>query len=205
MPKHALDLGKVLFGRLGSLDKTRLKVEALLAQRQIGVRDVEALYAGLFVTSVAMFEAFLEDLFFGLLVGGLGHPEASPRTEFRSYAVAREFVYAGKNYLDWLPYDRTASRAKIFFTGGRPFTSLPDESKSILHKSAIIRNALAHKSRYSRRKFDRDVIGSTPLSPRESTPTGFLRSQTRISPPGCRFEVLLFELANAGIFLCTNR
>ena len=86
-------------------------------------------------------------------------------------------------------------RARAFFRGGIPFTTLDKGYKKHLEILLYIRNAIAHRSSYAKGKFEQEVIGSLPLTPRERTPAGFLRSRFRITPVQTRYE-FTFEKTN---------
>lgn len=154
---------------------------------------------------VALFEAFLEDLFVGLLVDGQGvassRPDVHPRVTVRSYLVARELVMARRSYLNWLPYSETKDRASIFFAGGRPFTLLPQDLEDGLQRCYWIRNAIAHQSRHATEVFLQNVIGPKKLIPRERTPPGYLRSVHIALPP----PPLTRYQHNAGVMLMAVR
>lgn len=165
------------------------------------MREVETIYAGLFTNAVITMEGFLEDLFLGLLSGQLNRRRSCPRTNFRQRAVATQFVLHGQKYVQWLPYDQTKARADIFFRKGRPFSELPGDLEDQLKKTSLIRNALVHPSQFAQDQFQKQVIGSASLAPRERRPVGFLRSDFRTSPPQQRFDVYLNALADSARFL----
>ena len=101
---------------LASSERTRLRVEALLANGDLGINDVERVYEALFVRSVVQFEAMLEEVFLGLISERLKSPRShvSARAKFPSDKVLRDIIYGNKDYLDWMPYDRTEDRARRF-------------------------------------------------------------------------------------------
>ena len=191
-------------GHLRYLDPTRLKMETLLGKGIIVRRDIEQIYNGLYLDAVCSFERFLEVLFIGLLVGRFNHPSSHviPRVTFKSDMVARDVVVGGNRYVDWLPYDRTEQRAKAFFRNGLPFTSFQSQDKQLIEQIFYIRNAIAHKSNYSKKIFERHVIGSISIAPRDRNPAGFLRTKFRISPVQTHYENLIVQMANIAIKLC---
>lgn len=161
--------------------------------------DAEQIYEALFVNTLTAFEGFLEDLFVGLLVEGNGlttrQSAFGRRVTVRTHRIARELVFGpGRRYADWFPYDRTEERARLFFTGGRPFSSLSDADRSLIERCLVIRNAIAHRSGHSRDRFEREIIGQRALLPRERRPAGYLRAPFRSNPPQTRYENLAAEL-----------
>ena len=186
------------------LDPTRLKMETLLGKSVIFRRDIEQIYNGLYLDAVCSFERFIEVLFIGLLVGRFNHPSPHviPRVTFKSDMVARDVVVGGNRYVDWLPYDRTEQRAKAFFRNGLPFTSFQSQDKQLIEQIFYIRNAIAHKSNYSKKIFEIHVIGSISIVPRDRNPAGFLRTKFRISPVQTHYENLIVQMANIAIKLC---
>ena len=61
-------------------------------------------------------------------------------------------------------------------------------SRAVLERATLVRNAIAHKSRYSLLRFERDVIRDTPLTRREGSPAGFLRGTMAAVPVQTRYE-----------------
>ena len=162
-------------------------------------RDVEQVYRALFISTVTAFETFLEDLFLGLLVDGRGltseRSTFSKRVIIRSPRVAREIVIGpNQKYVDWLPYDLTEKRARLFFGGGRPFTAVSAPERRLLKRCSAIRNRIAHNSRHSNERFQKVVIGTLAILPRNRTPARYLRSLFRLNPTQTRYENLAAEI-----------
>lgn len=197
MPTSTNTLFKKLTGHFRYLEETRKKAESLFDKKIIVRRDIEIIYAGLFLDIVTSFEAFIEDLFLNLLVDDTIHPlkSVTAKFNFRNIASSRIIVCGGRNYIDWFPYDFTIKRAKIYFKSGKPFTNFDKVEKKYIEEILYIRNALAHRSKYSIRQFDRNVIKDLPLTSKEKTVTGFLRSLYVYSPPQTRYEYYVFQLA----------
>jgi len=105
---------------------TRKKMEHLYLKRDVVRRDIEQVYAGLFMDTLTTFEQLIEDLFLGLLSGRFTIQQqiVVPLMAFRNKTAIRPAVYNGRRYVDWLPYYRTEERAEIFFRAGGPFTNL---------------------------------------------------------------------------------
>ena len=205
MARQAASLADSLIGHLGNLEKTRAKMQRLLNQGTIVRRDIEQVYEGLYLDVITSFEQFIENLFIGLLVGrvSVSSPSVVPRVSFKSDRVARDVVFAGRKYVDWLPYDNTENRPTIFFRKGLPFTSLEPQEKQLLQQFCYLRNAIAHESAHSRRMFEEHVVGSLTLSPRERTPSGYLQEVFRITPHQTRYEHAVIEIAAIAKKICT--
>jgi hypothetical protein len=190
-------LADALARRYRALEATRQNIEYLLGQGHIPLRAAEQMYEGLFLSVFTAFEGFLEELFIGLLVTDAGlycrAADVVPRLTIRSHVVARELVIGvGRPYVDWLPYENTEKRADLFFRGGRPFTALREKEmateRSVLQRGSVLRNAIAHKSRHSLERFEREVIRDAPLTSKEGTPAGFLRGMMAAAPAETRYE-----------------
>ncbi|GEM_PF-547666 len=205
MAKPAITCANDFVGHLRYIESTRSKTEKLLRDETIVRRDADQIYSGLYMEVVCSFEQFIEELFIGLLAGSLEHlsDRVIPRVTFRSHLVAREVVLGGSHYVDWLPYDHTEKRAKAFFRSGLPFTCLETRETHEIERVCYLRNAVAHKSTYSIRKFETKVIGDMKLSPRDRQPSGFLRTRFRISPVQTRYENFVAELADIARKLCS--
>jgi hypothetical protein len=167
-------------------------------------RDIEQVYSGIYLDAVTSFERLIENLFIGLLVGRISHNSSKVicKVGFKSEQVARKALHSGQKYIDWLPYINTESKAAIYFDKGLPFTSIDGHLKNQLDNIYIIRNAIAHRSSHSRRKFVKKVLASLPLLKKEKTPIGFLRSNFRIRPSQTRYEDYISVISTVAIKLC---
>jgi hypothetical protein len=172
--------------------------------RVIVRRDIEQIYKGIWLEACCSFEQFIEQLFIGLLLGRFVHPSryVFPRITFRSDIIARDVLSSGDRYVDWLPYDRTERIALAYYRNGLPFKSLTTSDKNTISKICHIRNAIAHKSEYSKRIFQRNVIGSLNLPPKDRYPAPYLRTIFRMSPSQTIYESYAIEMASIAIKLC---
>lgn len=208
MPRTSYDLEYEFSDHLNILEKTCLKTEELLAGGKIALDDIEQVYNGIYISLLTAFEKFLEDLFLGLLSGDIVHNSPSVIPIFpRSHGqMARDILLIrnshSRDYLDWLPYDRTVARAKAFFKKGEPFTLLSEEYKDDLTRYWCIRNAIVHKSQYSQRMFEENAISDSPLRPEERTPVGYLRSVFRTGPTQTQYELVIQKLKLIARTLC---
>jgi hypothetical protein len=189
--------------RLDRFERTASKLERALDKGTLTRRDLEALYEGLFIGAIVEFESFLELLFMGVVLRKTLYPggKVTPRIDVRSQGVLEEVLLDGRRYVDWFPYALTETRAQSYLRGGRPFSLLSSSQKQSLERWLWIRNAVAHSGRHARQVFERKVIGTTPLPPRERTPAGFLRSEIRSGVT--RFEHTLDEMRGIAATLCT--
>jgi len=185
-------------------ERIRKKQEALYLSGQIVRRDIEEVYAAIFLNAVASLEAFSEDLFIGLLARQVisRHSNVNVRVKIQSYKVAREVFLRGKKFFKWLPYENTENAAKTFFTGGRPFTSITQDEGKHLDKCLTIRNAIAHKSRHAIKRFSKEVLVNLTLMPREKQPKSYLRSQFSMAPPSTYYQQLVGEIRRIANKLC---
>jgi hypothetical protein len=204
MPRPATAISNDFTARLRMFERARAKLERLLLSGHVTRHDVNLFYEGIFLRTVTSFEALMEELFVGLLTGGITPGRnVHPRVTFQSAAVARDVMLGGKAYVDWLPYHYTDKRASAFFRGGQPFSNLDKAERKSLERMLTIRHAVAHQSRAARRKFEDEVIGAAPLLPGERTPAGFLRSVFRVMPPQTQYEDIAGTCALLARKLCT--
>lgn len=172
-------------------DITRDRMESLYGSGKLKERDIHTLYEGLFLRSVVGFENLLEQIFYAVLEGRSNRRAWRCKLTGPNRAL-RECVIETKPYLDWLPYDRTLERAKIYLKGAMPFAQLDQGDISKIKQVLLIRHAIAHPSTSAREKFQKVVIGSTPVPAKERSPAGFLRGFSR---PGLRrYEVFVQSL-----------
>ena len=205
MPRAATSLSSKFSGHLRYLDITRNKMERLLSTNDIVIRDINQVYAGLYLDAVASFERLIEDLFVGLASGRLTVSSVSvvPLVSFTSRRYIYGIISGGRSYVDWLPYSRTEDLANRFFQQGMPFTTLSNNEKRQIETLGFIRNAIAHRSDHSKRVFRNRVLGSQNLMSREKTPVGYLRSEFRVSPTQRRYEDFVNSMALMASKLCS--
>jgi hypothetical protein len=204
VPRQANELARNFIEQAEALESTRVKLEDLLARGEIDLDDIEHVYCGLYLEAFTSFEALLEDLFFGLILGDLisSKSDVVLRVSILPATIAQEIVLAGKSYIEWLPYkENTIRKANIYFQGGYPFTRLEDNDKFSLSRFHSIRNAIGHKSDHARKKFENDVLRSLTLTPRERKPGGFLRSIFR-RPSQTQYQISIEELKAIASKLC---
>ena len=199
MSNPSSSLADKLERKFHAMENTRSRLEVLAARNLIPQRTATQMYEGLFLNAHVVFEGFLEELFVGLLVNGQGvqstRSDIVPRIVVRSHSIVRELLFTSRRqYVDWLPYDRTLELAGKYFRGGRPFSDISEPERLYLLKCHTIRNVIAHESRDSVIKFKKRVLGSTPLPPHEKKPAGYLRGLYRVSPAQTRCENLMVQL-----------
>ena len=203
MPKPATTLSDAYAARLRTFERSRRKLERLLTAGQVTRHDVSLFYEGILLRTVTGFEGLMEELFVGLLAGGIAPGRnVHPRVTFNSHLVAREVMLGGRAFVDWLPYQYTDKRAAAFFRAGFPFTNLEKADVKLLEKIILVRNAVAHQSRAARNKFEDEVIGSTPVLPIERSPAGYLRSIFRVAPAQTHYEEIASTCAILANKLC---
>ncbi len=191
---------------LQDLEKVRVKMEALFAGGNLLEDDIEHVYNGLFLEAFTGFEALIETVFLELISGGCHSSESDvvPKLTVSSYDIAQSVVFGGRNYIDWLPFKNTLAKAQAFFVDGYPFMRLKsDPLKSHLNsleRFLSIRNAIAHKSKHAQQKFENKVSGSSPLSPRQRKPAGYLRSS--VNRTQVQYQVIANELNIIAHYVC---
>lgn len=163
---------------------------------QMGIRDLHFATEITFLRAIVAMENFLEEQLIALLVGKayFQGQSVSTRVTVTTHRMARELVYGGRQYVDLLPYDKTEKVAKLYLTGGRPFTNLNANSKRQLRQFLVIRNAIAHKSRHSLRQFNIQIIEPRPLRGSVKSPAQYLLSAATTSRT--RLEMHLGDLLN---------
>ncbi len=203
MPKPATALSDSYTSKLLTFERARRKFERLLDEGEVTRHDVSLFYEGILLRTVTGLEGLMEELFVGLLAGGIiPGRNVHPRVTFNSHAVARDVMLGGRAFVDWLPYHHTDKRAAAFFRAGCPFTNLEKADIKLLEKIILIRNAVAHQSRSARNKFEMEVIGAAPVLPVERTPAGYLRTVFRTAPDQTRYEEIAGTCAILARKLC---
>lgn len=147
-----------------------------LDERGVSKRDLKWAFAGGLLRYATFVEGQLEDLFLGALHGRYVFADSNvvPVVNVSSRQTARRLVLGRRDYVDWLPYSQTRSRADVFFRSGRPFSELADRHVESFTTLLRIRNSLAHDSDHARRVFDEKVVRGRVLPRRETAPMGYL-------------------------------
>lgn len=199
---------KKFLRHIEGLEKTRDKMEFLFNIKKIGKKDIEQVYKGLFLDMVSGFESIIENIFIYFLIEKQKPKikKIKPMVYFRNNPLAKKIIFNNNYWVDWLPYDKTIELAKIYFLNGYPFSALGfidydrdkidiDNAKKALTRIVNIRNAIAHQSSYSKKRF-LESIEDYALLPEEKTPVGFLRNNFRINPIQNRFQNFELEIAS---------
>src|SRR5665811_1179113 len=150
-----------VFGSCASRAKYVTQYARRIESRCKSVADRNQVFSGAYVSYLAFFESQIEELFVGLICGKYTHPDSmvKPLVLMPDKTTAKLIVTGGRSYVDWLPYDaHTRKRASSFLADGAPFKGLSNPSRKVLGKSFIIRNALAHSSEHSQRRFKEELI-----------------------------------------------
>jgi hypothetical protein len=197
MPKSAEILFLALQKRFIKLDRTSAKVALLHSRKSINGFDVEQIYSGVYLDAFVSFERFIEDLFLGYVSGELTSPSSLVKLSIgiTPAAKAEQVILAGKNYIDWIPYDtHTKKRAAVYFKDGIPFSTLNRAEMDLIILLHQTRNALAHRSAHSMEIFSRLVVGDLAITPSDRRPARFLLTIFRAHPKQTRLQNYLFEM-----------
>ena len=180
------------------LESVRIKIEDLFSKGKLSTFDAEQVYAGLFLDIFTELESKIEQLFIGLLNGKFYSSSSSIKRMVKMTPVdkTKDVLFGDKIYLAWLPYPAmTIPRARRYLFDGKPFTLLDQPQKDNLNNYHIIRNAITHKSDFSKSKF-LQLINHLTLLPSEKTPTGYLRSKPSGHSGQTQYEISVYELEN---------
>lgn len=202
------ELLKKFLRHIESLEKTRDNIELLFNTKRISKKDIEQFYRGLFLDMVSGFESIIENIFIYFLIEKQKPKikKIKPKVCFKNNALAKRIIFNNKNWVDWLPYEKTIKLAEIYFLNGYPFSTVGfinlkkdkidiGNAQKLLMEISIIRNAIAHQSSHSKKQFLKSIENYT-LLPQDKTPTGFLRSNFRINPNQNRFQNFELEITS---------
>lgn len=176
--------------RARGLSQYTRRLEGLYGERRIIEVDIRRVYAGAFISFYTYVERALERLFLGLLMGRLESADESVRAlvEIRSENVARAVVTGGHSYVDWIPFGYTRKRAQAFFSRGLPFTKLTKSERRAFDRISVLRNAIAHQSSHSKRRFREDFTEDKTIPSSQQSPGGYLRGQHTVGQSRLEFE-----------------
>jgi hypothetical protein len=203
---------------MNPIDKFQTTISSLITARTLlslhlssGRAEVQArAYSvqGLYLMGIRAFEGFLEDQIHSLAtkkirwssreVDGIRHRCSNRLQEYRSPFV-KELMLRGKDYADYLPYEKTKDLSTTLFTGGRPFTILPQSDQSTLRRCLKVRNYIAHRSEAAKEKFVKEYRNIKPIRVSNPLPIHYLDDQIRANVS--LFEHDLSQLAAISNFL----
>lgn len=175
-----------------------------MERKGLSTLDLNQVFAGAFIAYYGFYESQLERLFLGLLIGAIAHTRVDvvPLVQFPTSAVAKPIVFSGRNYADWLPFDRhTRERANLYFKNGKPFRDLSQADRATLERLGIIRNALAHNSGHSLKRFHGECVEGNLLPSNQRSPAGYLRGNHALGQS--RLEFTLLESVRVMRTLCS--
>ncbi len=190
MPRSSSAISDEVAVNARSTDRFLAKVETLVVEGRLIKREAERAYAGAFLEFYANVERAIESLFLGLLRGRLKSSDSSvrPLIKVNSDAVARAILSSDRPFVDWLPYDNyTLSRARAFFSGGKPFSMLGSSDKSAFKDAAVVRNALAHQSSAAMGRFRKRLVESRNIPRDQRRPGPYLRGMHTIGQSRMNF------------------
>lgn len=139
-----------------------------------------------FLRSFMAWEVFLEETFIRYMLGESA-PSGFAPTRFmfpRDSSHAKDFIFNNRGYGDWSDPVSVASRARMIFEQGEPYSDSLMSSVNSLSNMKVIRNAVAHWSDKSKDAFLKVARGSLNQIPMALTVGQFLDMRhPRISPP----------------------
>ncbi len=198
MAKSVADVTDGVRARAESSRLYLRRIETAYVSGVITELDAEQAYRGAFLAFHSQVENTIEYLFLGLLRGRVKHRLKSvrPLADIASDSVATKIVFNGRPYADWLPFsDHTLRRSRLFFSEGRPFTSLSVGDRTGLDDLSVLRNALAHASHHAMRRFHAVFVDGKSLPTSQRRPTGYLRGEHAAGLT--RFEFLAARATHA--------
>lgn len=80
----------------------------------------------------------------------------------------------GRPYVDWTKLDEVITKAELYFEKGEPFANTLRNASAQLEDMKILRNRIAHRSKYSEAKFQALVRQKMGYNPRGIVPGKFL-------------------------------
>jgi hypothetical protein len=102
--------------------------------------------------------------------------------------TARNFLYLGRPYLEWTEADAVMGRWDILFIPPNLLTLAVRPSKPELNQMKILRNAIAHSSPISDRRFHELIIRTLGGRPTISRPAQFLGTAYPTDPTRTLFD-----------------
>ena len=196
MSNPSIAVAHELLKEARSSNRFILKMNNLRSLRTITQRELNRVYSACFLDFATSVERQIERLFVGLVVGTLRSSRADVKCliNCNSASVAHRLIRGTRPYPDWLPFDQTTlPRARAFLSGGRPFTLLTNTDMQTLRRMSVLRNAIAHKSSHSMRKFKKLFIDCHHIPMKERRPATYLQGFHKIDQT--RFEFFLAEIS----------
>jgi hypothetical protein len=159
-------------------------------------RHKELIIRFAFLQGFLAWEEFLDESFTLYLLGEKAPRGRRPLREYsprRRKDAIRLITGADRKYADWTRTDNLRKRSKTFFRRHDPFDTPLRANNTYLQDMAIIRNAIAHRSQYSREEFQKLVRRFFRTYPPGLTIGQFLRRVVPNSSPPQTFLAYYFD------------
>jgi hypothetical protein len=163
---------------------------------------------GLYLVAVRSFEGFLEDQILNLACDKVRWKSRvrngvrlrwSNRLQERRKEIIKRVILREKDYVDYLPYERTMAISDILFHGGRPFNLLSPSDRTSLVRCQRVRNYIAHRSQFAFEKFIKSYTEIKPVRVLRPNPLHYLDDEIRAGVS--LFEHDLIQLLTISRFL----
>ena len=170
--------------RLDSLFRMTDKVESNI---DLTLLEKEKIFEGLFLDAFKNYELTIEKLFIAAMLTR----ETIARKRFYSYVRprnvnhAKDILLLEKDYIDWANPESVITRAEALFQNHCIITDCIKTNMQFLGDSRKVRNAIAHSSEESIKKFNKVLnkyLGTKPVIRR--TPGWFLNQLYTSNPAG---------------------
>ncbi len=135
-----------------------------------------------FLQIVTAWEDYVESVFVRYVAGASSPKNYKPAARvsavkdihhaFQLLSLNEEYS-PQRDYLSWSNWKSVASRSKIFFESGRPFTNLTLNENDRLKDAVIIRNRIAHNSSKCRSSFVEISKRHLGIDKKATLPQGF--------------------------------
>jgi hypothetical protein len=171
----AKDLMTAFQARVNELIKTSEEAERALGKKTLSSASRDSVVELVHLRATSLMEAFVEDLFFELVLGLSGVAGVVPALTFPTADTARSILVAPGRFPSWLDFEETRVRADPLINEN-PFSRLQYRAveKKLLNESTIVRNAIAHDSGTAKSKFEALAKGRAYVARR---PADYLLSQ----------------------------
>lgn len=129
-------------------------------------------------------ENFLEGSFIRYLMGARSPSGYSPTRLVtpKNMNHALDLISSGREYIKWNSACEVIERSEIYFRDGQPYKNVLEGATKDLNDMNTIRNRIAHKSTFSKNKFNDFVRRELGHGRRGMTPGRFLLTPLYSSP-----------------------
>lgn len=135
------------------------RLTTLRTQNVLSIAEIELAAEAALLSLHTAFETFVRELYLECVTGEAGISGVRSRLRAASIEDAQDLIAGDRQFVEWLPIEKTLERALLHLRAGQPFVRLWRRDQVIRHLELmqVVRNRVAHSSEQALRKYETKV------------------------------------------------